>query len=102
MSITLAQSKFKLTVGEIRIIPVLARPARFFSVQHTETGKIGPNGRLIWQHLPFQDPPKFTQIGIFGLKICHLATLVVSRITIQRVETFNDPLLLGHGDQTCF
>jgi hypothetical protein len=22
-----------------------------------------------------QDPPKFTQIGIFGLKICHLATL---------------------------
>jgi hypothetical protein len=23
-----------------------------------------------------QDPPKFTQIGIFGLKINHLATLV--------------------------
>jgi hypothetical protein len=22
-----------------------------------------------------QDPPKFIQIGIFGLKICHLATL---------------------------
>jgi hypothetical protein len=22
-----------------------------------------------------QDPPKFTQISIFGLKICHLATL---------------------------
>jgi hypothetical protein len=22
-----------------------------------------------------QDPPKLTQIGIFGLKICHLATL---------------------------
>jgi hypothetical protein len=23
-----------------------------------------------------QLPPKFAQIGIFGLKICHLATLV--------------------------
>jgi hypothetical protein len=31
----------------------------------------------MYQHLPLQDPPKFTQIGIFGLKICHLATLVI-------------------------
>jgi hypothetical protein len=23
-----------------------------------------------------QDPPKFTQIGILGLKMCHLATLL--------------------------
>jgi hypothetical protein len=23
----------------------------------------------MYQHLPLQDPPKFTQIGIFGLKI---------------------------------
>jgi hypothetical protein len=23
-----------------------------------------------------QDPPKFTKVGIFGLKICHLATLL--------------------------
>jgi hypothetical protein len=35
-----------------------------------------PNNRKIDQHLPFQDPPKFTQTGIFCLKICHLATLV--------------------------
>jgi hypothetical protein len=27
------------------------------------------------QHFPFQGPPKFTQIWIFGLKINHLATL---------------------------
>jgi hypothetical protein len=27
-------------------------------------------------HLPLQDFPKITQIGIFGLKIYHLATLV--------------------------
>jgi hypothetical protein len=27
------------------------------------------NGHIIYQHLPMQDPPKFTQIGIFGLKL---------------------------------
>jgi hypothetical protein len=32
-----------------------------------------PNGHMIYQPLPLQDPPKFTQI--LGLKICHLATL---------------------------
>jgi hypothetical protein len=26
------------------------------------------------QYLPLQDPPKFTQIRIFGFKRCHLAT----------------------------
>jgi hypothetical protein len=35
-----------------------------------------PNGKMIYQHLPLKDPTKFTQIGIFGLKIYHLATLV--------------------------
>jgi hypothetical protein len=34
-----------------------------------------PNGHKIYQHFPFQGPPKFTQTGIFGLKINHLATL---------------------------
>jgi hypothetical protein len=34
-----------------------------------------PNGRKIQQHLPLQDPPKFTQTGVFGLKMSHLATL---------------------------
>jgi hypothetical protein len=34
-------------------------------------------GRKIYQHLTLQDPPKFTQMVIFGLKICHLATLVL-------------------------
>jgi hypothetical protein len=27
------------------------------------------------QHFPFKGPPKYTQIGIFGLQIYHLATL---------------------------
>jgi hypothetical protein len=57
-------------------------------VQHTKTGKIIPNnhkhtiwlqnlpnGHKIYQQLQIQDPPKFTQIGVFGLKTNHLATL---------------------------
>jgi hypothetical protein len=38
--------------------------------------KIGLNGHKMYQRFPLQDPPKFTQIGIFGLKTNHLATLV--------------------------
>jgi hypothetical protein len=30
----------------------------------------------MYQHFPFQGPPKYTKIGIIGLKINHLATLV--------------------------
>jgi hypothetical protein len=32
----------------------------------------------MYQPLPLQDPAKFTQIAIFGLKIYHLAALVVT------------------------
>jgi hypothetical protein len=39
-------------------------------------GRILPNGHKIYQHVPLQDPPKFTQNGIFGLKLYHLATLL--------------------------
>jgi hypothetical protein len=35
----------------------------------------GSNGHELNQLDPMQDPPKFTQFGIFGLKTCHLATL---------------------------
>jgi hypothetical protein len=34
-----------------------------------------PNGQKINQHVPRQGPSKFSQNGIFGLKIYHLATL---------------------------
>jgi hypothetical protein len=34
-----------------------------------------PNGPKIYQHFPLRGRPKSTRIGIFGLKICHLATL---------------------------
>jgi hypothetical protein len=49
--------------------------------------KVGiPNSRKMLQmaieynqrHIPFEGPPKFTQIGIFGLKINHVATLIVT------------------------
>jgi hypothetical protein len=34
------------------------------------------NVHKIYQHLPLQDPPKFAQIRMFGLKmVYHLATL---------------------------
>jgi hypothetical protein len=38
-----------------------------------------------------QSPPKFTQDGIFGLKICHLATL--SPITYGRIECDHLPMI---------
>jgi hypothetical protein len=59
--------------------------ARFFSALHAKTGENIPNGgknrpnsHKIYQNLPSQVPPKLTQIRIFGLKICHLATPVGS------------------------
>jgi hypothetical protein len=38
-----------------------------------------PNDHRIYQPFPSQDPPQFTQIGIFGLKTFHLATLMTPR-----------------------
>jgi hypothetical protein len=35
-----------------------------------------PDGRKIFQHFPINGTRKFAQIGIFGLKINHQATLV--------------------------
>jgi hypothetical protein len=37
--------------------------------RYTEWTKNGLNGHKIFQHLQFEDSPKFTQSGIFGLKI---------------------------------
>jgi hypothetical protein len=37
-----------------------------------------------------QDPPKFTQIGIFGMKVYHLATLLPSWSSAKKlVNPFN-------------
>jgi hypothetical protein len=45
------------------------------TTNYTKWPWILPNGHKIYQHLPFKGPPKFTQVGIFGLKTNHLATL---------------------------
>jgi hypothetical protein len=73
------------------------RVDRFFLAQHTKTEKnipssniiCIPNGNKIYQNLPLQDPPKFTQIGIFCLKIWHLATLLYNRTVPMHVPTFS-------------
>jgi hypothetical protein len=50
------------------------------ATKYTKLADILPSVLKIYQHLPLQDPPKFTQIVILGLKIYHLATLVLSKI----------------------
>jgi hypothetical protein len=89
---------------------VTVRVARFFLVQNTKTGKNipnnhkinqiemkyfqrplnRPNGDKIYQDFPYQDPPKFTQMGILGLETNHLATLVTLHMyhTAQRFVHF--------------
>jgi hypothetical protein len=44
------------------------------------------NGHKIYKHFPLQDPPKVTQIKIFGLKIYHLATLLTLAASICRPD----------------
>jgi hypothetical protein len=47
-----------------------------------------------------QDPPKFTQIWIFGLKTNHLATLVATLDKLTHVDVyFRDKLPFGQSDQ---
>jgi hypothetical protein len=43
--------------------------------KYTKWPKKWPNGHKLDQRLPLQDPPKFIQFRIFGLKIYRLATL---------------------------
>jgi hypothetical protein len=48
------------------------------NVEYQMYTKCIPKVSKIYQHLPLRDPPKITQIWIFGLKIEHLATLAAS------------------------
>jgi hypothetical protein len=45
------------------------------------------NGHKIYQHFSITGPTKFTQIGIFGLKRNHLATLVTGRDKFGNIPT---------------
>jgi hypothetical protein len=60
----------------------LGAVARFFLVHNTKNRKTVPNEHTMYQmtiniclHFPIRDPENFSQIGIFGLKTNHLATL---------------------------
>jgi hypothetical protein len=47
------------------------------TIQYAKWPQNIPNGHKIYKHFTLQDPPKLIQIGIFGLKKCHLATLIM-------------------------
>jgi hypothetical protein len=47
-------------------------------MKYTKRPQNRPNGHKTFQHLQLQDPPNFTEILIFGSKICHLATLLMA------------------------
>jgi hypothetical protein len=51
------------------------------------------NSRTIYHHFPIQGPPKHTKIGIFGMKLYHLATLhlrpnsrLLNNLHLRRLE----------------
>jgi hypothetical protein len=60
------------------------------ATKYTKWPNNRPNGHKINQHLPLQDPPKFTQIGIFGMKICHLATLVMASKSVSGLTDYKE------------
>jgi hypothetical protein len=45
-------------------------------IKYSKWPKNTPHGHKIDQHYPILDPPKVIPIGIFGLKLNRLATLV--------------------------
>jgi hypothetical protein len=48
-------------------------------IKYTQWSSTIPNDQNMYEHFPFKGPPKYTQIGIFGLKRNHLATLIWRR-----------------------
>jgi hypothetical protein len=49
------------------------------AIRHNKRPSFAPNGLGIYRPFQFQGPPKFTPIGNFGLKVNHLANLVIGR-----------------------
>jgi hypothetical protein len=93
---------FQAETLSLKYVHIATRVARFSKVQYTKTGKIYQlntnysNGHKIYHmavkyskwssntytylRFPFQGPPKYIQIGIFGRKLNHLATLIATYI----------------------
>jgi hypothetical protein len=57
------------------------------ATKYTKLSQNIPNGHKTYQHLPVQDPPKFTPIGIFGLRANHPATLDSAQVYELQVRT---------------
>jgi hypothetical protein len=55
------------------------------TIKYNKRPLTGPSAHKIYQHLPLQDPKKFTQIWIFGLKTNHLATLLATINLWQKI-----------------
>jgi hypothetical protein len=49
-----------------------------------------------------QEPPKFTQNCIFGLKICHLATLILINIAFKTFSIFEANSFGATQSRDCF
>jgi hypothetical protein len=48
------------------------------TIKYAKWPKCIPNGHKIYQQFPVKGPPKFIQIEIFGIKIYHLVTLLLT------------------------
>jgi hypothetical protein len=66
------------------------------TIKYTNWPQSRTNGNKIYQRLPLQDPPKFTQLGIFGMKIyLHLATTLLmktdKRVFLANLGPYSEP-----------
>jgi hypothetical protein len=50
------------------------------------TSKLKKNDRKIYQHFQFKGPTKYSQIGIFGMKIYRPATLLCNLYPFAPLE----------------
>jgi hypothetical protein len=71
------------------------------AIKFTKWPENCPNGHNIYQNRPLQDPQKFTQIELFGLKMYHLATRVATQArkiptgTMVVTGGFYRPMVVG-------
>jgi hypothetical protein len=54
--------------------------------KHIKKPSYIPNVHRIYRPLQLQGPPKFTQIGNFGSKVNHLATLLITSVIRRRTK----------------
>jgi hypothetical protein len=67
-----------------------------YKILHTKDRKMDQvSMKYVYQHLPLHDPPKFTQIWIFGLKTNHLATLPTTRCRSATLISSSDKVVVS-------